>query len=359
MISPAQQHWQGAFYDGVTPRRHDAEILLWGDHLEIRTAAAEDALAWLYAATELAQGQYAGEPIRLEHGRESVVVEDRRFLEAWRQVSAGERPREGFAAVSFRQGLLAILAVAAIVGGVWLWGAQAVSGLAAAVLPTAWEDRLGRSVMQELAPPERRCEEPRRREALDALTARLSAALPESPYHWEIAMVHGPVNALAAPGGHIVVFDELVAMVESPEELAAVLAHEMQHVELRHSTRSLFRQMTLEALLAALGAQGSWTASGGTLLTSLAFARRDESAADAQGLRMLEAAGIDGHAMARVFERFAAMEGDTASLVYLSTHPDSAERARLLQEMAAPAPDSPTPALTPAQWRALRRPCEP
>lgn len=360
MITPAQQRWPATYYDGVTPTRRDAVVTFGFDGLVIRTPTLFESIRWSYAESELAQGQYSGETVRIENAAASLLIDDRRSLEAWKQYASEASGAKGFGAVTFEQGVLAIVALLAILGGTWVWGGQAAGGLAAATLPIALEQRLGASVMQSLAPEEARCNEPARREALNALVARLESAIPDSPYTWRVSLVDGPVNAFAAPGGHIVIFDGLVELVSSPEELAGVLAHEMQHVEQRHSVRALFRQMTFNALLAALGAHESWAAGSGSLLTALAFAREDESSADREGLKMLERAGIDGSAMADVFRKFAEMELDMpAAASYLSTHPDNAERAAVLESLAAPARPDHKPVLTPEQWRALRKPCIP
>ena len=58
------------------------------------------------------------------------------------------------------------------------------------------------------------------------------------------------VNALALPGGAIVVSNGLFNQAESPEEFAGVIAHEIQHVLLRHSTRGILRNLAQNMLRA-------------------------------------------------------------------------------------------------------------
>ncbi|MCK7559120.1 M48 family metallopeptidase [Chitinophaga sedimenti] len=57
------------------------------------------------------------------------------------------------------------------------------------------------------------------------------------------------LNAFAVPGGHIVVYDKLIKQMKGPGELAALLSHEYSHVELRHTTKTMFRSMGTYVML--------------------------------------------------------------------------------------------------------------
>jgi len=109
-----------------------------------------------------------------------------------------------------------------------------------------------------------------------------------------------------------------------------VLAHEIEHVERRHSLRGMAQSLGLSLVLATLGGDlsGSVAASWLADLAGLQFSRRQENEADAGGFDRLVAAGIDPSGMATFFERLAQEQGTMpGALAMLSTHPDSAERA--------------------------------
>ena len=75
---------------------------------------------------------------------------------------------------------------------------------------------------------------------IDELVLTLTKALPSNPYAFRVSVVDSPVvNAFAAPGGYIVIYKGLLKYTKSPEELAGVLAHEIEHVIHRHVTRML------------------------------------------------------------------------------------------------------------------------
>src|SRR5437899_1914268 len=81
-----------------------------------------------------------------------------------------------------------------------------------------------------------------RGEAIGAIVKRLMEPQPISPYTVRVTVVDdGTVNAFAVPGGQVVLLRGLVERTRTPEELAGVLAHELQHVLQRHTTRLLLQ----------------------------------------------------------------------------------------------------------------------
>jgi predicted Zn-dependent protease len=147
----------------------------------------------------------------------------------------------------------------------------------------------------------------------------------------------------------VVVFTGLLKATASAEELAGVLAHEMQHVVRQHSMRALVRDMgwraTLSLLLGGTGPLGDATAAMVERLGGLRFSRQQETEADTEGVRLLEAAGIDPRGMATFFEKLADRGGEPPA--FLSTHPASADRARRIRALVTTAP--PPPPL-PYEW---------
>ena len=126
----------------------------------------------------------------------------------------------------------------------------------------------------------------------------LSASLPEQPYKFQIIVMDTPeVNAFAAPGGSIVVFRGLLEKVQTAEELAGILAHEMQHILHRHSTRMLLEHVSLGLLLGVIMGDANSAMKigkeGAGLLGALHYGRQFEEQADAEGMRLILAAGID------------------------------------------------------------------
>jgi Zn-dependent protease with chaperone function len=171
-------------------------------------------------------------------------------------------------------------------------------------------------------------------EAIRAIGEPLTAGSPHR-YRWFVAD-RPELNAFAAPGGVVVVHAGLLRSADSAEEIAGVLAHEIAHVELRHSLKSLVKGMGLRALVAMLlgDFSGTAVAEAAKNLTELGFSREAEREADRDGIRRLAAARIDPGGMVRFFEKLA-QEQSLAPPALLSTHPATEERlAELRREVA-------------------------
>ncbi len=99
------------------------------------------------------------------------------------------------------------------------------------------------------------------------------------------------VNAFALPGGRIVVYSALLKEIGSYPELAALLSHEFTHVNNRHSTKSIFRNLGSKVFLGLLfGKFGSVTAvlvDHADNLKSLKYSRKLEKEADIEGLAII------------------------------------------------------------------------
>jgi len=170
------------------------------------------------------------------------------------------------------------------------------------------------------------------------------------------------VNALAAPGGHVVIFHGLLERTSTPEELAGVVAHELQHILRRHTTRAVIQDVGTGLLLMALTgdvtgplAYGLQTA---RTLGELRYSRRAEEEADVEGMKMLLAARVDPAGMIAFFEKIQKEEGtQPKALTYLSSHPMPEERIARLKSLTATASGPPEPLLRGEDWPALTRRC--
>ena len=363
-----QREWSAHYLDGQTAIRHPATIRLMQEGLEVTTSGGWARL-WTYRDIRQTQGFYEGEEVRLERGgdlAEVLVVSDPAFLRSLHEAAPAEAERFYNPAHRGRRLRLTLLAGAALIGltaALYLWGIPAVAALVAPTVPVAWEESLGRSVVDQLATPEQVCADPRRQQALEAIVARLVAAAPPSPYTFRLRVVNRPeVNALAAPGGYILVFRGLLERTKTPEELAGVLAHEIEHVLHRHTTRALIQHTSTGLLLAAL--TGDMTGplvyglESARVLGQLQYSRHAEEEADRDGMKLLLAARVAPEGMIGFFDDLARGEHPRHVLRYLSTHPSSVDRVALLRDLAARSPGPSTPIMSPEEWADVKTICQ-
>src|SRR2546426_4736501 len=249
---------------------------------------------WSYGEVRQIQGGYRGQQVRLERGviPEALVIPDSEFLIALSQAAPGVRRRfRPPARLSkwLTQIVLAGMAAILVGGALYLWGIPELANRVAARVPVRWEAQLGRDVMEEVTRHAGRCADPNLAKALEEITATLTGASTPSPYTFRVNVVDAPViNALAAPGGYIMVYRGLLEETHAPEEFAGVLAHEIQHVLHRDATRALVREMSVKTLLnvATGGGGGMVPLQGASILATLRYSRQAEAAADRDGMRM-------------------------------------------------------------------------
>jgi beta-barrel assembly-enhancing protease len=333
-----QSDWHGAYLDGQSATRIPAVVRVMQSGLEIILKDGP-ILWWPYNEIRQTQGFYAGEQVRLERGRpisETLIVDDSAFLTALhqRQPEAVGRFHDP-ATRPLRTRLVVYAAVGVVVGSValYLWGIPAMAAIVAPHVPVSWEEHLGREVMMKLAPDSLRCRDPQRSKVLDGMIDQLLAPQPSQPYSIRVTVVNHPsVNAFAAPGGYVVVFRGLLEKTETAEELAGVLAHEIQHVLQRHTTQQLLEQASTGILIAAMTGDATGAAAFGLksakAMGMMRYSRHHEAEADLNGARMLIAAGINPHGMVSFFEKMRDEPGMELPdfLEYVSTHPPTQER---------------------------------
>ena len=153
---------------------------------------------------------------------------------------------------------------------------------------------------------------------------------------WSFGVVDSiAVNAFASPGGQILMTSQLLQLIETEDELAAVLAHEVAHVVRKHHYRVIRKQRMLE-----FGSQAAKISEDGTgmseklagMVAQILARGLDQSAeyeADRDGMIYAARAGYDAAALIRVMEKLALLSAkEPSGELILSTHP-SAENRRM------------------------------
>jgi Zn-dependent protease with chaperone function len=350
---PDQRH--GRLFNGQTARPQAVVLLLDDDALRLVDA---DGTAWL--DWRVLQRSRDGLSLVDTARRDWRLRLDQPLPMAWQArlavegaVTADDRRRIG------------MVVAAVLAAGVVLWfGGTAVLNAVAHRLPRSLMAPIGIGLVQGLG---RACSTPAGDAAAAALLARLQGPATDED-RVSLTIIDAPiVNAMALPGGQVVIFDRLITQAQSPDELAGVLAHELSHIKARDSERALVRQLGLSLLLQSLGGN---IGAGADSLLLLSASREAEAAADDGAVALLRGARIATAPTADFFDRqrgakppagkaapkSAETDNRLAQLADItSSHPDSGSRSRLFK--TAGRGQAVTPALDAAQWQALRSMC--
>lgn len=135
----------------------------------------------------------------------------------------------------------------------------------------------------------------------------------------------------------MVVNTGLIQLLDSPEELAGILGHEISHVLQRHSLRQSVKSLGTYGAVAILTGGSETVSMLSTSLLSKAYSRGDEHEADEKGLELVYRARIDPHGVPNALEklqRYMEVEGVGDGGGYLSTHPATGERVTQMRARA-------------------------
>lgn len=169
------------------------------------------------------------------------------------------------------------------------------------------------------------------------LVDRLASHWADTPYQFRVEIDDSDIaNAMALPGGLIIVTQGLLDQVESENELAFVLGHELGHFRNRDHLRALGRGIVISLFFAVI--TGNDVAGLGIKATDIAlrgFSREQESKADEFGLAIVQSEYGHVNQASRLFERWDEAAKDPLAIVtYLSTHPQAGDRADRLRAIA-------------------------
>lgn len=162
-------------------------------------------------------------------------------------------------------------------------------------------------------------------------------------------------NAVALPGGIIVITDGMMKLTAFPEEALAVLAHETGHVELRHALRHALQDSAVAAVITALtGDAASLTSVVAGLPVVLAqanYSRDFETEADAYAIDLLKEHGISPANFAVVMAKLEkSHNGKNGSIGFLASHPPTPERIQRARAASAGVDSAAKRHPVPAPW---------
>ena len=360
------QSWAARYSDGYTAASRPATAQLDETGLTILDESGPPRAKWRLDEIRLIEKPAAAGDFRLgrAESNERLTLLDRAALPVLRRhcpnLRRGVYRGIGWKRVVFWSGAaLAGLAFLFLVGIPFL--ARHSSQWMSPRLEADLGRRVAAAVIGFTAQPkqgeQRECRAADGRAALARLAAPIIAQLHvrNAP---RLRVVNSPiVNAVALPGGQILLFRGLIDFAQDPNEIAGVIAHELGHVALDHPTTVMIERGATAFLIGLVVGDVFGASAVGAVSTaalSASYSREAESAADAEAVALMEKAGYDLAPFAAFFTRLEQKQGDGEMPIgFLHSHPPSAERARLI----AAAPPGGRAALDARGWAALKAIC--
>ncbi|MEO8325687.1 MAG: M48 family metallopeptidase [Nitrospirota bacterium] len=340
------REWKGSYYDGhsVVPQYVTITVAAVGLTLHF---ADHRTTTWNYHELRQTQGRYSGEEVRFERGTgvgETLVIPNPNILLAIHEHGGSDANHFHHPATRRTRvywTVLAALASLPIVYGIFTWGIPSLAQPITAAIPISWEIQLGQFVQQEVTAGKPVCQNLKLIQAVDSILTALTNSIDQLPYQFQVTVVDSPIlNAMAAPGGYIMVFRGLLQDTASPEEFAGVLAHEIQHVLLRHTMHLIVRHVSMAFVVAALSGDASgmvaYALQAAQTIQTLSYSRDAEDQADEQGFQLLQQAKINPEGMITFFAKLEKEQPANAVLRYLSTHPSTQDRLAHLKSLLPP-----------------------
>jgi len=149
-------------------------------------------------------------------------------------------------------------------------------------------------------------------------------------YHFDILEEDEP-NAVSLPGGYVYINKGLFDKLETDAQIASVVAHEMAHIEARHSIHRLQKALGYTALMAIVSSNTIDKSRVNRAINELFlnFSREDEFEADRLALRYLFESGYDPHAMLEVLDELKQIKREEPiKVLHSRTHPYIYDRIR-------------------------------
>jgi putative metalloprotease len=213
-----------------------------------------------------------------------------------------------------------------------IWALNLVVGWLIVQMPVSWERNLGQAIVKVY---ETQAKSGTEQAQLDLLVNKLEAIIPaESKAKRDYQVLYIPqdiVNAAAIPGDTILIFQGLLAQMESENELMMVLGHELGHFAHRDHLRGIGRSLVIRTVVSSLFGDVTFLADAAQMVSNAKYSQSQEEEADKYGLELLYQTYGQAVGATDFFARMA--EKQSLNWDFLASHPAPAKRVKKLDEL--------------------------
>ncbi len=223
------------------------------------------------------------------------------------------------------------------------------------------EERLGDFIWESVKISDTEVENAELNSAINKIKDRICEANQINGNRIKIYIVYNSeVNAFALPNHQMVIYSGLITDCDTPEELAGVMSHEIAHMELKHVMKKLSKEMGITMLAIMIGGNGgiAFMKEIARTISSTAYSRNYEREADTKAVEYLENANIDPSFFSVFLNKLTNGELLPSQLYWLSTHPDSEERANSILKLKKKNSYPPNPIFTHEEWLKIKEMAE-
>ena len=192
------------------------------------------------------------------------------------------------------------------------------------------ERKLGELILETITSTNEKIKNEKIKAVIDSIKVRICRTKTIDCEKIKIHVIrNSEINAFALPDNQMVIYTGLIEYAENAEEVAGVMAHEIGHLEKNHVMKKLVKEIGLEMLFAMAGGDAGFEIARetGKTLSSSAFDRKHEREADEYAIETLALANIDPQHLSNFFFRLSQKHSMPEELAWISTHPDTKERA--------------------------------
>lgn len=198
------------------------------------------------------------------------------------------------------------------------------------------EEKLGDLLWETFKASETENTNPILVKSIDSIVSKISEANDFDKEFFKVHLLNSDeVNAFALPNGHLVIYTGLISDAEHQDELVGVIGHEMAHIQMQHVMKKLVKEIGFSVLISITtgSAGGEIVKQAAKTLSSTAFDRSLEKEADIKAVDYLTNANVNPAPFADFLYRLSLADSELPSIVsWISTHPDSKERAEYILE---------------------------